>query len=82
MTDTAGKAITVLGAVEPDRLGFTLMHEHLYLDLRRNHLPGPDLPPDERAMWEADLDLPNLHMARCAAFLFWTTTSSIPKTMP
>ena len=66
MTDTAGKAITVLGAVEPDRLGFTLMHEHLYLDLRRNHLPGPDLSPDERAVWEADLDLSNLHMARRA----------------
>ena len=64
MTDTAGKAITVLGAVEPDRLGFTLMHEHLYLDLRKNHLPDPDLAPVERAVWEADLDLSNLHLAR------------------
>lgn len=56
--------MTVLGAVEPDRLGFTLMHEHLYLDLRRNHPIDPDLTPDERAMWEADVDLSNLHLAR------------------
>ena len=56
--------MTVLGAVEPDRLGFTLMHEHLYLDLRRNHLPDPGLAHAERAVWEADLDLSNLHLAR------------------
>ena len=64
MTDLTGKAVTVLGAVEPDRLGFTLMHEHLYLDLRKNHLPDPELTPAERAVWEADLDLSNLHLAR------------------
>ena len=56
--------MTVLGAVEPDRLGFTLMHEHLYLDLRRNHPADPGLTPDERAVWEAELDLSNLHLAR------------------
>ena len=66
MTDYVGKVMTALGAVEPDRLGFTLMHEHLYLDLRKNHLPDPDLTPGERAMWEADLDLSNLYMARRA----------------
>ena len=58
--------MTVLGAVDPDRLGFTLMHEHLYLDLRRNHPTDPDLSPDERAVWEADVDLSNLHLARRA----------------
>lgn len=56
--------MTVLGAVEPDRLGFTLMHEHLYLDLRKNHPTDPDLTPDERTVWEADVDLSNLHLAR------------------
>ena len=64
MPDPVGKAMTVLGAVEPDRLGFTLMHEHLYLDLRKNHPTDPDLSPDERALWEADVDLSNLHLAR------------------
>ena len=56
--------MTVLGAVEPDRLGFTLMHEHLYLDLRKNHPIDSDLTPAERAVWEADVDLSNLHLAR------------------
>ncbi len=64
MKNSVGKAMTVLGAVEPDRLGFTLMHEHLYLDLRRNHPIDPNLTPDERAVWEADVDLSNLHLAR------------------
>ena len=40
------------------------MHEHLYLDLRRNHPIDPGLTPDERAVWEADVDLSNLHLAR------------------
>ncbi len=64
MTDSTGKAITVLGPVDPDHLGFTLMHEHLYLDLRRNHPTDPDLTPEERALWEAEVDLSNLHLAR------------------
>ena len=72
--------MTVLGAVEPDALGFTLMHEHLYLDLRPNHpieggpigegMGAPDMDPgmemDARAVWEAELDLSNLHLARRA----------------
>ena len=72
MADPTGKATTVLGAVEPDALGFTLMHEHLYLDLRPNHPieGGPDMDPemdlDARAVWEAELDLSNLHLARRA----------------
>ena len=37
MTNMTGKAVTVAGSVEPDKLGFILMHERLYLDLRRNH---------------------------------------------
>ena len=64
MTDSVGKVMTVLGAVEPDRLGFTLMHEHLYLDLRKNHLPDPGLTPTERAVWESEVNLSNLHLAR------------------
>ena len=64
MTDTTGKVMTVQGAVDPDRLGFTLMHEHLYLDLRKNHLPDPSLAPTERAVWESEVNLSNLHLAR------------------
>ncbi len=37
--DMSGKAVTVLGPVEPDELGFTLTHEHIFVDLRKTHLP-------------------------------------------
>src|SRR5438552_18272072 len=46
--DLTGKVQTVLGPLEPDRLGTTLMHEHVLWDLRkpearaRNEL-GPDI---------------------------------------
>ena len=58
--------MTVRGAVAPDALGFALMHEHLYLDLRPNH--PPDQPPnhaidagldDAGAVWDAPLSLSN-----------------------
>ncbi len=57
----SGKARTVLGDLDPGELGFTLMHEHLYLDLRPNHRPPAD---ERRAVWEAPLELANLHLAR------------------
>ena len=66
MSNLSGKAQTVLGAVEPDALGFTLMHEHLYLDLRPNHLPDADSSADELAVWNAPLGLANLRLARRA----------------
>ena len=31
--DMAGQIMTVLGPVAPNELGFTLMHEHLFIDL-------------------------------------------------
>lgn len=37
-----GRVQTVLGPVPPERLGATLMHEHLFLDIRRPaHTPNP-----------------------------------------
>ncbi len=39
----AGKAQTVLGPVSPDSLGFTLMHEHLFVDF------FPEYPSSETA---------------------------------
>ena len=66
MADVAGKVMTALGAVEPDTLGFTLMHEHLYLDLRPSHPMDAGMSAAERAAWEAALDLSNLHLARRA----------------
>ncbi len=78
-TDLVGKVLTVRGAVSPDNLGITLMHEHLFVDLRKNHLPHlklveiegrsepiystEDFPATELALWEAKVGLGNLHLA-------------------
>ena len=64
MTSMTGKAMTVAGPLEPDQLGFTLMHEHLYLDLRKNHWPDADSTATELDSWFAPLQLSNLHLAR------------------
>lgn len=66
MTPITRKAMTVSGPVEPDRLGFTLMHEHLYLDLRKNHWPDPDSTATQLDAWFEPLQLSNLHLARRA----------------
>ncbi|MFF8593930.1 phosphotriesterase [Streptomyces sp. NPDC015220] len=45
--DLAGRALTVAGPVDPSVLGPTLMHEHVFVDLRRSprfHRPGEDAP--------------------------------------
>ena len=64
MNSQSGKVITVLGPIDPDAVGFTLMHEHLYLDLRRNHPPDAGLTETELDQWNAPLSLSNLHLAR------------------
>ena len=75
--DLAGQVLTVRGPVAPDQLGVTLMHEHLFLDLRKAHLPHvklveiegrsepiyttEDFPATELALWETKVGLGNLH---------------------
>ena len=79
----AGRVQTVLGPVDPADLGVTLTHEHIFIDLRRTHLPyrrwvvrddhivaeepNEDFPGTEMALWEARLDITNLHLARQSA---------------
>ena len=74
----AGKAVSVRGSIDTDDLGFTLMHEHLFIDLRKYHHPhsidvtaqshslptfaGEDFPSTELGIWEAPVDLGNLHL--------------------
>ena len=76
----AGKVLTVRGPVEPEALGVTLSHEHLFIDLRKTHLPHREFivmrdhmvadPPDdefpvtELVRWEAKVDQSNPHLAR------------------
>ncbi len=79
----AGRIVTVQGPIDPAQLGFTLSHEHIFIDLRRTHLPyrrwvvrddhivadppGEDFPATEMARWEAKLDLSNLHLVKSVA---------------
>lgn len=63
--DLEGKALTVLGAIDPAGLGHTLMHEHLFVDLRR---PAHALRPGEDAPEAAEpLTLANLAAVRNGA---------------
>ena len=59
-----GKAMTVRGPIDPDQLGVTLMHEHLFLDLERFVVPTYDTPATELALWDQKLALDNLYLAR------------------
>ncbi|MGH3239319.1 MAG: phosphotriesterase family protein [Spirillospora sp.] len=63
--DLSGKVLTVEGPVEPSALGPTLMHEHLFVDLRR---PAHALRPGEDATQAREpLTLANLARTRHGA---------------
>ena len=62
--DVAGKVMTVRGPIDPDRLGQTLMHEHLFIDVHGHKAPDADAPVTEWALWNQKLTLDNLHHAR------------------
>ncbi|MBB4916948.1 phosphotriesterase family protein [Streptosporangium saharense] len=54
----AGKALTVTGPVDPATLGETLMHEHVFVDLRRParfRRPGEDSPEAAEPLTLANL---------------------------
>ena len=61
---TYGQAMTVLGAIAPEDLGITLMHEHVYSDIRRLFEPKGDATREDIAWWSQKLTLENLHVAR------------------
>ncbi len=77
-----GRVQTVRGPVDPGALGTALMHEHLFLDLRKTHLPhvlsvelpgrsepiltSEDFPATELALWEAKVDVGNIRAAKDA----------------
>lgn len=83
--DLSGHVLSVLGPVLPNQLGATLMHEHLFIDLRRTHLPHPiqvqvdghsepvltseDFPATELMLYESKVNLGNLHIARDAGWI-------------
>jgi len=58
----AGKIQTVSGLIEPSRLGMTLTHEHMLIDLSSVH--GPPLDPEEKAIYYSELNEKTLGMIR------------------
>jgi phosphotriesterase-related protein len=62
--DFAGKVMTVNGLISPEALGITLMHEHLFVELWLDKVPGPNASLADADLWEEKLGLENLHLAR------------------
>ena len=59
-----GKVQTVTGPVEPDQLGATIMHEHLFIDLRRFRVPDENSPATDLALSMQKLTAENARLAR------------------
>jgi phosphotriesterase-related protein len=64
VTMNEGEVMTVLGPVSSDDLGITLVHEHLFNDIRRLFKPKPDTSEIDLERWQQKLTLENLHVAR------------------
>ena len=62
--DMVGKAMTVRGPIDPDQLGVTLMHEHLFSCITGFVQPTYNTPATELALWDQKLTLDNLYLAR------------------
>ena len=59
-----GRIMTVTGPIDPDDLGVTIMHEHLFIALAKQVAPGESSPASDVALWDEKLTLENLHLAR------------------
>lgn len=62
--DLTGMAMTVNGPVNGNELGFTLMHEHMFLEFFRHQIPRYNTPATEIHLWNEKLTLANLHYLR------------------
>lgn len=58
MSEQSGKVQTVLGLIEPDRLGRTMTHEHLTMTFECSHVPPA---PGDEAMATAPIEMKNIH---------------------
>ena len=71
MDDTpTGKIMTVAGPIDPDDLGTTIMHEHLFIALAKQVAPDERSPASDVALWGEKLTLENLHLARSRRSIF------------
>ncbi len=64
VSSMAGKVMTVRGPIDPDQLGPTLMHEHLFIALYRAFEPDDNTPATDWCLWDQDLTMDKLDMAR------------------
>ena len=62
--DLAGKAMTVRGPIDPEELGVTLMHEHLFVAVLKKVAPNENTSVTDFVLWDQKLTLENLHLAR------------------
>ena len=60
----AGKVMTVQGPIDPDRLGPTLMHEHLFIVFHKGVEPDHYTPATDWCLWEQKLTIDKLDLAR------------------
>ena len=60
----AGKVMTVRGPIDPDQLGPTLMHEHLFITLYRAFEPDDNTPATDWCLWDQELTMDKLDLAR------------------
>jgi phosphotriesterase-related protein len=64
MQNVVGKVVTVSGPISPKDLGFTLMHEHLCVELWKDKVPTEKTPNTDSLLWDQKLTMENLHLAR------------------
>ena len=62
--DMAGKVMTVRGPIDPDELGPTLMHEHLFIALYKGVAPDDYTPATDWCLWDQELTIDKLDLAR------------------
>jgi phosphotriesterase-related protein len=62
--NVTGKVLTVKGPIDPEQLGNTLMHEHLFIALLKTAAPDENTPVTDFVLWDQKLTLENLHLAR------------------
>ena len=62
MANMTEKVMTVKGPIDPENLGITLMHEHVFISPRGAGIP-PDrfVPATESALWYEKVTLENVH---------------------
>ena len=60
----AGKVMTVRGPMDPDELGPTLMHEHLFIALYKGVAPDDYTPATDWCLWDQELTIDKLDLAR------------------